>query len=58
MVGGFVLPRCMSSKVKNSKVKQLGGKRTERKIMGVKRLTEIMVSGRNVLDIPERGPRS
>ena len=57
MVGGFVLPRCMSSKVKNSKVKQLGGKRRERKVMGVKRLTEIMVSGRNNLDIPERGPR-
>ena len=57
MVGGFVLPRCISSKVKKSKAKQLGGKRRERKFMRVKRLTEIMVSKRNDLDIPERGPR-
>ena len=57
MVSGFVLPRCMSSKVKIFKVKQLGGKRRERKVMRVKRLTEIMVSGQNNLNIPERGPR-
>ena len=56
MVGSSVLPKCMSSKLTNSKVKQLRGETTREKSHGGETTNTEMVKGRNNLDIPERGP--